>query len=791
MKIAYSWLKKFISIDASPEEIAEKITLSGLEVENLELFESIKGNLEGVIVAQVVECEQHPNADKLKKCKVDTGKEILEVICGAPNVAKNQKVLFATVGTTLYPKNSEPIIIKSAKIRGEVSNGMICAEDELGIGDSHDGIMILPDNTPIGIPAKEYLNLHQDIVFEIGLTPNRTDAMSHFGVAREIAALYKTAIHFPSQEINSLIDCAVKVSIEDTEVCPLYAGLTIQNIKVQESPKWLQNLLTSVGQRPINNIVDVTNYVLLSLGQPLHAFDLKKIKNNQIIVRKSKNGEKLKVLDKTEKNLTGNELLITNPEEAMCIAGVMGGLDSGVTEQTTSIFLESAYFHPTQIRLSVQKTGLRSESSYRYERGIDPNRVIECLKYAANLIQQIAGGEISHVVYKGTTEFEPYSISFNYKKANKLIGLEIHKDTYHQVFQSLDFQLQRMNEDNIKVLVPRYRHDVTRFQDIIEEFLRIYGLNQVPTSKYISLPLNAKRLFSDYSIQWNLGNYLAGKGWNEIETNSLVAEKWSTEKTVKVFNKLSDDHAHLRETLLWGGLQSIQYNLNRQNPDLKFFEWGRIYQASETQPIEKIHLSFWLTGNRFPENWMNPKQKSSIFEIQAIILELFEKFRIPYQIQNLESSPYFEQGLTFIHKSQNLAYLGLVKNSILKSFEIKQEVFFGWIEWENVLPFVLKSSQPYKPVSKFPYMRRDISLFIEPHITYQSLEQAIQKVNPKLIKEINLFDVFEDKKNNTKSYAISVKFLDETKTLTDDIVDKIMQKIFQNLESIQGVTIRK
>ncbi|GIV44405.1 MAG: hypothetical protein KatS3mg035_1528 [Bacteroidia bacterium] len=411
MKIAYSWLKKFLTIDASPEEIAEKITLSGLEVENIELFESIKGSLEGVIVAQVVECVQHPNADKLKKCKVNTGNEILEVVCGAPNVAKNQKVLFATVGTTLYPKNSEPLTIKSAKIRGEVSNGMICAEDELGIGESHEGIMILPDDTPIGIAAKEYLKLSHDTIFEIGLTPNRTDAMSHFGVAREIAALYKTTIHFPSQEINSLLDCAVKVSVEDTEACPLYAGLTIQNINVKESPKWLQELLISVGQRPINNIVDVTNYVLLGLGQPLHAFDLKKIKNHQIIVRKSKQGEKLKILDKTERTLTGHELLITNPEEAMCIAGVMGGLDSGVTEQTTSIFLESAYFHPTQIRLSVQKTGLRSESSYRFERGIDPNRVIECLKFAANLIQQIAGGEISNVVYKGTTEFEPYSIS--------------------------------------------------------------------------------------------------------------------------------------------------------------------------------------------------------------------------------------------------------------------------------------------------------------------------------------------------------------------------------------------
>lgn len=791
MKIAYSWLKKFLSIDVSPEEIAEKITLSGLEVESIELYESIKGSLEGVIVAQVVECEQHPNADKLKKCKVNTGKEIVEVICGAPNVAINQKVLFATVGTTLYPKNGEPLTIQSAKIRGEISHGMICAEDELGIGESHEGIMVLPEDTPIGISAKEYFKLFQDTIFEIGLTPNRTDAMSHFGVAREIAALYRTPIHFPSQEITSVLDCPVKVIVEDTEACPLYAGLTIQNIKVKESPKWLKDLLLAVGQRPINNVVDVTNYVLLGLGQPLHAFDLKKIKNNQIIVRKSKSGEKIIVLDKTERTLTGNELLIANPEEAMCIAGVMGGLESGVNEQTTAIFLESAYFSPNQIRLSVQKTGLRSESSYRFERGIDPNRVIDCLKYAANLIQQIAGGEVSSVVYQGTTEFEPYSVPFNYKKANQLIGYDIPKDTYHQIFQSLDFQLQKMNEDNIKLLVPRYRHDVTRFQDVIEEFLRIYGLNQIPTPEYITIPLNTKKLFSDYFIHWNIGNYLAGRGWNEIETNSLVAEKLSTDKTVKILNKLSEDHAHLRETLLWGGLQSIQYNINRQISDLKFFEWGKVYELQENQPTERIHLAFWLTGDRFPENWMNPKQKTSVFEILALIEDIFQKWKIPYQIQIIENTNYFEKGLTLVHKSKNLAYLGTVKNSILKMYDLKQEVFFGWIEWQNVLPYVLQFHQFYTPVPKFPFMRRDISLFIEPHVTYQMLEQAIQKVNPKLIKEINLFDIFEDKKNNLKSYALSIKFLDESKTLTDEIVDKLMQKIFQNLESIQGVTIRK
>lgn len=791
MKIAYSWLKKFISIDASPEEIAEKITLSGLEVENIEFYESIQGSLEGVIVAQVIECEQHPNADKLKKCKVYTGKETLEVICGAPNVAVNQKVLLATVGTTLYPKHGEPLVIKSAKIRGEISNGMICAEDELGIGDNHEGILVLPEDTPIGLSAKEYFKLCQDIIFEIGLTPNRTDAMSHFGVAREIAALYKTSIHFPEQEINAIGDCPVKISVEDTESCPLYAGLTIQNIQVQESPQWLKDMLLSVGQRPINNVVDVTNFVLLGLGQPLHAFDLKKIKQSQIIVRKSQADEKLIVLDKTEKKLTGNELVIANPEEAMCIAGVMGGLESAVNEQTTSIFLESAFFNPSQIRLSVQKTGLRSESSYRFERGIDPNRVIDCLKYAANLIQQLAGGIISNIVFKGQTEYEPHVIPFNYQKANKLIGFEIHKDTYHQIFQSLDFQLQRMNEDNIKLLVPRYRHDVTRFQDVMEEFLRIYGLNQIPTSDYLSIPLATKKLFSDYSIQWNVGNYIAGRGWNEIETNSLIAEKWATSRTVRILNKLSEDHAHLRHTLLWGGLLSIQHNLNRQNPHLKFFEWGKVYENHQNKPIEKYHLAFWLTGHRFPENWLNPKQKSSVFEIQSLITDLFQKFHIPFEIETLENSDYFDQGLTFVHNNQSLAYLGSTQSSILKSLDIKQEVFFGWIEWEKVLPILLNSKQTYQPIPKYPSVRRDISLYVEPQVSYQNLEQAILKTNPKLIKEINLFDVFEDKQNHLKSYALSVVFLDENKTLTDDIVDKNMQKIFQNLENIQGVTIRK
>jgi len=791
MKIAYQWLKKFINIEASPEEIAERLTLSGLEVESIEKFESIKGNLSGVIVAEVVECEKHPNADKLKKCKVNTGSEILEVVCGAPNVAVNQKVLFATVGTTLYPIKGEPFTIKSSKIRGEISNGMICAEDELGIGENHDGILVLPNETPIGISAKEYFNLVEDTIFEIGLTPNRTDAMSHFGVAREIAALYKTTIHFPSQEIRSHVDCLIKISVEDTEACPLYAGLTIQNIKVQESPKWLKEILASVGQKSINNVVDVTNYVLLGLGQPLHAFDLKKIKQQQIIVRKSKEGETLVTLDNTQRKFTGHELLIANPEEPMCIAGVMGGLETRVTNETTSIFLESAYFLPAQIRLSVQKTGLRSESSYRFERGIDPNKVIDGLKFAANLIQQLAGGEVSKIVCQGQTEFEPHSISFNYQKANALIGKEIHKDTYHQVFQSLDFQLQRLNEDNIKLLVPRYRHDVTRFQDVIEEFLRIYGLNEIPSSDLIKIPLNTKKIFSDYSIQWNIGNYMAGKGWNEIETNSLVHEKFSTSKTVKILNKLSEFHADLRETLLWGGLYSIQFNINRQNTDLKFFEWGRVYELIENQPIEKKHLAFWVTGNRFPENWMNPKQKTSVFEIQSIVKELFTKFHLPYEIQITKESEYFEEGLAFYNQSQLLAQMGTVKSSILKSFDIKQKVYFGWLEWENILPLVLKATKTYQPVPKFPSVRRDISLFIEPHITYQLLEQTIKKVNPKLIHEINLFDVFDDKKNSQKSYAISIIFLDPNKTLTDEIIDKTMEKIFQNLENIKGVTIRK
>ncbi len=792
MKIAYSWLKKFISIDSSPQEIAQKITLSGLEVENILHYESIKGSLEGVVVAEVIACEKHPNADKLKKCKVNTGNAVLDVVCGAPNVTVNQKVLFATLGTTLYPKQGNPITIKSAKIRGEVSNGMICSEDELGIGECHDGIVVLPDDAPVGLSAKDYFQLKQDTIFEIGLTPNRTDAMSHFGVAREIAALYRIPIHFPSQEIDSQSDCQIKITIEAPDSCPLYAGLTIQNIKVQESPKWLKELLLSVGQKPINNIVDITNYVLLGLGQPLHAFDLAKIKQNHIIVRKSKQGEQLIVLDKSKKTFTGEELLITNPEEPMCIAGVMGGLYSGVTTETTSIFLESAYFSPNQIRLSVQKTGLRSESSYRFERGIDPNRVIDCLKYAAHLIQQLAGGQISNVIYVGQTEFEPHSILFNYAKANQLIGYEIPKDTYHQVFQSLDFKLQKMNKDNIKLFVPRYRHDVTRFQDVMEEFLRIYGLNNIPTPETISIPLHTPKLFSDYSLQWSIGNDLAGKGFKEIETNSLVAEKFTTDKTIKILNKLSEDNAHLRTTLLWGGLQAIQYNIHRQQTNLKFFEWGKVYEYQDSKPTERWNLAFWLTGFRFPENWLNPKQKSSVFEIQAIVNEYFMKFNIPYEIQQSENeNEYFDASLRYIHHNKLLAQIGVVKPKILKSFDIKQEVCFGWMEWENVLPFILKQNIIYQPVPKFPSIRRDISLFVPPHITYQTLEQTIQKANPKLISAINLFDVFDNKKNNQKSYAISIIFLDEAQTLTDEAVDKIMNKIFQLLESLEGVTIRK
>ena len=791
MKIAYQWLKKYIPIEISPQEIANQITLSGLEVEKIEKYETIPGNLEGVIIAQVIECEKHPNADKLKKCKVHTGKEVLDVVCGAPNVAVNQKVLFATVGTTLYPLRGEPITIQAAKIRGEMSYGMICAEDELGLGKNHDGIMVLPENAPVGIPAKEYFQLHEDYILEIGLTPNRTDAMSHFGVARELSAIYKIPTYFPSEEVITHIDCPVRISVEVLELCPLYAGLAILNLKVQESPKWLKDLLLSVGQKPINNVVDVTNYVMLGLGQPLHAFDLSKIYQNHVIVRKSYEKEELVTLDNQKHILTGHELVIANPKEAMCIAGVMGGLETSVNQDTSSIFLEAAYFLPEQVRLSAQKTGIHTESSYRFERGIDPNKVIDCLKYAAYLIQQIAGGEVSKVVFQGQTEFEPYVIPFNYQKANSLIGYPIHKDTYHQVFQALDFQLQKMNEDNIKLLVPRYRHDVTRFQDVIEEFLRIYGLNNIPSADTIKIPLNTPKIFSDYEILWNIGNHLAGQGWNEIQTNSLVPKKFSNERTVKILNKLSEQNADLRQTLLWGGLQAIQFNMNRQNPNLKFFEWGKVYELVDNQPTERMNLALWLTGNRFPENWLNPTQKSSLYEIQSVFNEILNKFMVPYTFHVLDNTEYFEQGLAYVNSSKILAQLGIVKPSLLKFFDIKQNVYFGWIEWNEILPWALKSFKPYQPVPKYPSVRRDISLFVPPNVTYQMLENNIRKVNPRLIHEINLFDVFEDSQNNQISYAISILFLDENKTLTDEMVEDNMQKIFKNLEKIEGIIIRK
>lgn len=794
MKVAYSWLKKYVSIHESIQVIAERLTLSGLEVEDISRYETLPNNLNGVIVAQVVACEKHPNADKLKKCKVNTGNEILDVVCGAPNVQQGQKVFFATVGTTLHPLNQQPISLKAAKIRGEMSYGMICAEDELGLGSSHDGIMVLPDNAPVGIPAAEYLQLYHDDVLEIAITPNRTDALSHFGVARELAALFKLPYTFPTVAFKPSFPCPVTVKVENAEDCPLYAGLVIRNVKIQPSPKWLQNLLLSVSQKPINNVVDVTNYVMLGLGQPLHAFDLNAIHNHQVIVRRSKPDETFTALDQKNYTLTGNEQVISNPKEAMCLAGVMGGLNSGINSNTTDIFLEAAYFDPTRTRIASQKTTLRSESSYRFERGIDPNRVLDCLKIAADLIQQLAGGDYSDVITVGQTFFPPKNLTFSIPKANSFIGNAISSQTYYEIFKALEYEPEKISENELLLHIPAYRHDVTRFQDTLEDFLRIYGLNEVQNPEHFTLPATPPQLRSDYALQNHIANDLAAKGWYEIETNPLVHQKFTNPLTVKIKNFLSEENAHLRTTLLWGGLNAIAYNLNRQQHSLRFFEIAKVYLHQNGTYLEPTHLALWQTGYQFPYSWTFPKQKASPLEIIALVTSYFERYSVPFEkIPFNEPTDHFDYGMNFIHTPDKslIAQVGSVKNEHLKASDIKQEVFFGYLLWDLLASYLVKPQKPYKPVPKFPFVKRDISLFVEPHIAYQDLKKCILQTNPKLIRQIELFDIYENKQAQQKSYAISLIFQDETQTLTDETVDNLMQTIFDKLEQMNGITLRK
>jgi len=803
MKISYNWLKQFVQIDWDAQKTGELLTDLGLEVEGIAQFESVKGGLKGIVVGQVLTCEKHPNADKLKLTTVDVGQEApLQIVCGAPNVAAGQKVPVATVGTTLYTKEGESWTIKKGKIRGEVSQGMICAEDEIGLGDGHDGIMVLNDDLVPGTPCAQVFDIENDEVFEIGLTPNRADAMSHFGVARDLkAGLEQKEIQkelvTPSTSNFSVDNRSLKIDVEvkDSDLAPRYCGVTISNLIVQESPDWLKNRLKSIGLTPINNVVDVTNYVLHELGQPLHAFDASKIKGNKVEVKTLPAGTKFTTLDEVERELHEDDLIICDGEKPMCIAGVFGGIHSGVTEHTTSIFLESAYFDPVSIRKTAKRHGLSTDASFRFERGIDINLSKYALKRAALLIREIAGGYItSDIIDLFPKKPQDRQVFLTFNKINSLIGQEIPQDTIKSILSSLEIRINNVTESGLGLTIPTYRVDVTREVDVIEEILRVFGYNNVDFKEKLNASIAKSSRFENHRLQDIIGNTLAAKGFYEIMTNSLVSSDFVEENTsaVEMLNPLSSDLSILRTSMLHSGLQTVSYNHNRQKNDLKLFEFGKTYHKMDEGFQENQHLSIFISGERTENSWATSSRKSDFFYLKGIVEILFERLGLG----NLDVEPATDdnlaEGITFVKGSNQIASLGLVAKSVLKRFDIKQEVFYANLDWDSVLNAVNRNNITFKEIPKFPEVTRDFALLLDDSITFQKVYDIAWSTEKKLLKKVNLFDVYTGKNlpDGKKSYAVSFTLMDENKTLTDKQIDKIMGKLLTQYQKQLGAELR-
>lgn len=807
MKISYNWLKTLIDINQSPEEVAELLTSSGLEVEGIEAFESIKGGLKGIVIGEVVEKEKHPDADKLSLTKVNVGgTELLSIVCGAPNVAAGQKVLVATIGAKLYPTTGEPFEIKKSKIRGAVSEGMICAEDEIGLGTSHDGILILPADAKVGMPAAEFYKLEQDFVFEIGLTPNRADAASHYGVARDLAAILncknnnseaKAQMHRVQELPKATNSSKVEVLIENTEACKRYSGLVISGVTIKESPDWLKNHLNAIGLRPINNIVDITNFVLHDLGQPLHAFDLDKISGKKIIVKSGLENKRFTTLDGNERTLTANDLMICNDSEPMCIAGVFGGLDSGVSDKTTSIFLEAAYFDPGYVRRTGKHHGLKTDSSFRFERGTDPEMTINALKRAATLIFECAGGTLSmDIVDVYPQKLEPFQVSFSYRNCQNLIGKEIDKTTIKHIITSLGISVLKEDQDGLLLSVPQYKTDVTREADVIEEVMRIYGYNNVEESSQIKFSASFADREKATTAENTVANVLANIGFNEMMGLSLTKESYYEDTTalVKIVNPLSSDLNVMRNNMLFGGLEAIAYNINRKQSDLKFFEFGKTYQKLETEGFkyaETKHLTLLVTGRKFPENPYGENNKADFSYVKACVEACLKKLSIEFKTKELNDSNY-SYGLAFTHKNKHLVNFGLVDKNLCKKFDVSQPVFYANFNWDNVLSLVGKTKLEFTEIPKFPSVRRDLALLLDKKITYKELEDLAFNTERKLLKDVNLFDIYEGDKLEAgkKSYALSFVLQDEEATLNDKQIDGVMQKLIKSYTEKLGASLR-
>lgn len=809
MKISYNWLKQYINTDLSPEALGEVLTDVGLEVEDIIEYKGPGGGLEGLVIGEVKELAKHENADKLNVTQTDIGTgEIQQIVCGAPNVAAGQKVVVATVGSTLYPDGGDPFKIKKAKIRGVESFGMICAEDEIGLGESHDGIMVLPADAPVGTPYKEYLGIQTDYVFEIGLTPNRADATGHIGVARDLqsALSLREGKHVPytMPEIPLITEVdatPITIEVENVEACPRYSGIYLTDIKVGESPNWLKERLLAVGLRPINNVVDITNFILLEFGQPLHAFDADKITGNKVIVKTLPNGTKFKTLDEAERELTDQDLMICNTEGGMCIAGVFGGAVSGVTEATTSVFLESAYFNSVWVRKTATRFDLRTDAAQRYEKGTDPNITITALKRAVGLLQELAGAKVaSKVLDVYPAPVADFAVSLSYARTNSLIGHDIPKETVKQILTDLDIKIVSETEEGLELLVPPFKVDVTREADVIEEVLRIYGLNNIPFPDQLRFSLSNNIYPDKEKVMNKVADHLTGNGFLEIMTNPIVDGKTEVKikpdteaELVPLLNSLNHDLNALRTNMLYSGLISVAYNLNRRATDLKFFEYGHTYhKVADDKYDEREHLAMFITGASTAESWKGKSPKVDFFQLKAYVEAVLSLLGLGALEYDNTTNPDLEFGLDYQLNGKTIATFGSVSKKVLKAFDVKQTVFFADIDWGLALKALKKHKVSYQPVSKFPAMRRDLALLIDKSVTYGEIEKiAVQEVK-RILRSVNLFDTYEDPKlgENKRSYAVSYVFEDDRKTLTDKDVDKMMEKLISKYKETLNAEIR-
>ncbi|MBR1790929.1 MAG: phenylalanine--tRNA ligase subunit beta [Bacteroidaceae bacterium] len=834
MNISYKWLKEYVDFDLTAQEVADALTSIGLEVDAVEEVQSIRGGLQGLVVGHVLTCEPHPNSDHMHVCTVDLGTEQQQIVCGAPNVAAGQKVIVATLGTKLYDGDQE-FTIKKSKLRGVESNGMICAEDEIGVGESHEGIIVLPEDTPVGMPAAQYFGLESDFLIEVDITPNHSDACSHYGVARDLYAWllqhgYQTSLHRPSVDDFKVDnhDLEIPIRVENTEACPRYAAVTVTGCEVKESPKWLRDHLTTIGLRPINNIVDITNYVMMAFGQPLHCFDADMIKGGEVIVKTMPEGTPFETLDGVERKLSDHDLMICNAEEPMCIGGVYGGKGSGTYETTRNILLESAYFHPTWIRKSARRHGLQTDASFRFERGIDPNGQIYALKYAALLCQQLAGGKVSMEITDVYPQPLPdFPVSITYEYIDQLIGQHIPAETVKSICTSLEMRIDEETAEGLKLTVPAYRVDVQRPCDVVEDILRIYGYNNVE----IPLSLNSTIAIKgdvdrSFKLQNLVSEQLLGAGFNEILNNSLTKAayyeqlgNYKAENCVRLMNPLSQDLSVLRQTLLFGGLESISRNVNRRRADLQFFEFGNCYYfhaekkcpdiipgvSSSRDPevikhvldaySEDYHLGLWVTGKRVSGSWAHPDEDQTFYGLKAQVMNIFRRLGVPFGALVFKEghNDIFAKSLLIENRGgKMIAELGIVAKRLQAAFDIPTEVFYADLAWGQLMRLIRKEKVSFSELPKFPAVSRDLALLVDKSVEFAQIEAIAYQSERKLLKDVRLFDVYEGKNlpAGKKSYAVNFILQDETKTLNDRAIDAIMQKLIQNLTKQLGAELR-